>query len=535
MTRLSLLLLALIALCASCGRQDRMQLDVAQHLLDSIPDSALTILRDMDRHKMTRANRARHGLLLTIALDKNHMPLASDSVVSDFLNYYLNHDCDKNNAMLAWYYAGRKDHQNNHLSLAVHKYLEANNLAEQTGNFRYIGLSFRNIADIYGEIFHTNDVLEFRKKALTAFSHPGLEIYVPTAKIDLLAAYANAEKSDSALNLGYGLLSDSTIISDPELLNVTYTCMAKAAFWNNDYDLTASLIKKTEQVKNMNRTSTEWFIYILSLVKAGHIDTIKSLSHVHPDSLNHLELATLGDYKNAYKKFANYSLKNDSIIGIVQSQDVTSTVNEFVRTKEELRRNRLSNIIYILILSIIIILGGGIYLFINIRKRVILKNHEQEISRELAQNLASKLNSIAHNYEISEVPSVNALRGLISELELSSSKNETSKKTSERIYNKVSEIVDSYRPGGNSISKLSHFADTIAGNIIASLFASLPKPKPEDVALVTYLALGFDIPMICYLMNQKPENIYNRKSRLRSKLLKLNNGENNELLRILSI
>ena len=99
---------SLIAFCLnSCTWiKTKHVLTTAETLMADCPDSALSILIDIDSSVLrTRPMQAKHALLLSMALDKNYIDIADDSIISIAYNYYQNHPT-KREKMLYFYYSG---------------------------------------------------------------------------------------------------------------------------------------------------------------------------------------------------------------------------------------------------------------------------------------------------------------------------------------------------------------------------------------------------------------------------------------------
>ena len=93
---------------SSRGPQYPAVLETADSLAYVNPDSAVALLRSVDA-EMRRAQpsvRHRYDLLALKAQDKADLPLTSDSLILDILQYY-EHGGDPNLLPEAYYYAGR--------------------------------------------------------------------------------------------------------------------------------------------------------------------------------------------------------------------------------------------------------------------------------------------------------------------------------------------------------------------------------------------------------------------------------------------
>ena len=79
-------------ICFSCERDALSRLSMAEKLISSHPDSALCILRAIDRNSLkTPRVTAKYSLLMSAALDKNYIDISSDSLISSTVNYYSKH------------------------------------------------------------------------------------------------------------------------------------------------------------------------------------------------------------------------------------------------------------------------------------------------------------------------------------------------------------------------------------------------------------------------------------------------------------
>ncbi len=99
-----------IAGLASCGSQPQYPavLETADSLAYVNPDSAVALLRSVEAEMTTSQPAVRHfyDLMTLKAQDKADLPLTSDSLILDILQYY-EHGGDPNKLPEAYYYAGR--------------------------------------------------------------------------------------------------------------------------------------------------------------------------------------------------------------------------------------------------------------------------------------------------------------------------------------------------------------------------------------------------------------------------------------------
>lgn len=88
------LLLVFILIVSSCSdirkRPEHVLMEKADSLMITHPDSALSILQGMEVPR-EKASRMRYEMLLTDAINKNNLPLTSDSTMKEVVAYYDRH------------------------------------------------------------------------------------------------------------------------------------------------------------------------------------------------------------------------------------------------------------------------------------------------------------------------------------------------------------------------------------------------------------------------------------------------------------
>lgn len=79
-------------------------MDLAEALLNERPDSSLAIMNGIEPASLkSRRDKAHYALLMSAALDKNYIDIASDSLTRQAVDYYSTRR-NKRYRMLAWYY-----------------------------------------------------------------------------------------------------------------------------------------------------------------------------------------------------------------------------------------------------------------------------------------------------------------------------------------------------------------------------------------------------------------------------------------------
>lgn len=191
-------------LCAlvltGCTPTDR-RLALAEKQLTTDPGEALTILKEIPTQGMGRRNRARHALLTSLAMDKNYIDTADDSLAQIAVSYYDRHGSVRGR-MLAHYSLGRVRKNGGRNVEAILSFQQAEMLARECGDAHYLGLSSRNEGEIHG-LSH-NYILQKQcyEKSLEAFRTEGNALYADYSQLSLartLGILGETKRSDSLL------------------------------------------------------------------------------------------------------------------------------------------------------------------------------------------------------------------------------------------------------------------------------------------------------------------------------------------------
>lgn len=124
-----LLSVTLLTFCG-CDRHSAAwsQMDAAERLMDSMPDSALSILSRLDDRKFGgNEEKARHALLKSIALDKNYIDTTTFDVLQPAIDYYLAKGTP-DEKLRTYYYQGRIYQNKGDLDSAMSTFINGRDL-----------------------------------------------------------------------------------------------------------------------------------------------------------------------------------------------------------------------------------------------------------------------------------------------------------------------------------------------------------------------------------------------------------------------
>ena len=141
----------------------------AETCMEEWPDSALVYLHQIpDPEKLTGENQADYCLLLTQAMDKNDLPLSSDSLIQIAVGYYSNKG-DAECKAKALFYKGRVFQQQGNLEGATLLYKKAESMIPDLTDYYLVGLIYSYLGHLNRDEEHYKKALFYYEKALPCY------------------------------------------------------------------------------------------------------------------------------------------------------------------------------------------------------------------------------------------------------------------------------------------------------------------------------------------------------------------------------
>lgn len=141
----------------------------AETCMKEYPDSALVYLHQIpDPEKLTGENQADYCLLLTQAMDKNDLPLSSDSLIQIAVGYYSNKG-DAECKAKALFYKGRVFQQQGNLEGATLLYKKAESMIPDLTDYYLVGLIYSYLGHLNRDEEHYKKALFYYEKALPCY------------------------------------------------------------------------------------------------------------------------------------------------------------------------------------------------------------------------------------------------------------------------------------------------------------------------------------------------------------------------------
>ncbi len=376
------------------------ELQLAEQLMDSKPDSSLNILNNLpDKQKLSEYNHALYCLLLTQAQDKNFIIHTSDSICKIAVKYFEKHS-DIHYTMLAYYCMGRVYSDLQDALQAQEYYLKALEIGKNSKEYKLLIRISSNLGTLYNYQGIYDMALPFYKQAL---HYTQLELQQDSLNIsyilrNIARTYTQTNQSDSAIWYYQKAIDYST----PKNLSSLYVDLGNIHFSNNEYEETKKYLNKALNVL-VNKTGIDY----INLSKGKLYTALNSLDsakfylnlslqspYIHTKAGSLQRLANVALKENDFKSFAKYTLQyeelRDSITNRSHFENIRLTQSMFNYqqiNKEKIRFEKEATdrliLVYQIVILFVIILAVGIYIYKREqnKKKRLLEQKEQQYKR----------------------------------------------------------------------------------------------------------------------------------------------------------
>lgn len=542
---LIIILLSLSLLCGSCrkGISRMPRLLQADSIMDSRPDSALSILQAIDTTTIsTPADRALYLLLLTQAQVKTDQPASLDHITRA-ADYFKDHSGSRQQ-MLSLYYLGLLQSEYQKFDQAIINLLESERLATEQGNWFYLGLIDREISIVYQNVYSMNMSLMYSQKAVNAFLKSGNKEYWNYERCNLANSYISAGNIHKAVNILDSVKTLATAMNDTVTIATALFDIAFAKFNLSDWQGGIDALKEVEKSGMPLKEPHHRQALVMAYIQLGYekkadsvyrlIDTLASPLYI---SL-HPFYAANGDFEKAYTALIKENNSDNSFLQTIKKQKVseTSFIYDNLLLEQAAEKAKNQRLIFILMITICLCAACLIITYLVYRRKL----------------LRNRLNALLKDHDILcyEVERLSA------EAELFSSRKTEWKKLFNKQFKILDQLCGEYytTPSPKNSSKLAKLiestifdlknnADFINGifddinqyndNIIQELRDFTDKITDAEYLLMALCCSGLSNQAIVIIMSIEIEHLYVRKSRLKAKISKLDFPRKAELLSLI--
>lgn len=195
---LLLIVLSFAGACRGSHPEARAEMDIADSLMDTRPDSALKILDSVDCiPRLTESDRMRSDLLRVKANDRRYVKPESDTTIKALLEYYIDEGHDRQLHPTVLYYAGRTYSELGQPSLGLRYFRQALDISNKENDLDLQSRIHSQMAGIFINHYAYDSALVHVKSQIACEKEAGDTLNINSYLL-LAFTYRALEMTDSA-------------------------------------------------------------------------------------------------------------------------------------------------------------------------------------------------------------------------------------------------------------------------------------------------------------------------------------------------
>ncbi|MDD2798436.1 MAG: hypothetical protein PHV20_07585 [Bacteroidales bacterium] len=519
--RIPYLILSLVLVACT---QYNADLQLADRLMESAPDSSLHILQRIPANKIYRSeNKALYALLMSHALDKNEIKLQSDSLSAIAASYFGNDDPKR--AGYAWFFYARTAQNCGNVKDQASRLLKAQDFSEKSKNLKLCGLVYADIALMYSSQNQYDSSICYYKYTFHSLN-PQKDIY--NSSLVLLSIGENfrkMEKFDSAMYYFQLAEKYSKKTEDTNILSAIYRNLGSGYFKVKSYEKALEYFSKVPQTGIDLYDSNKWLLVANVYLELGMVDSarvnLKKVRIVKELAPHYYELQMLINEKeknisNALLFAKRVNSANDSLYEYKLKESFAGLEKKYkyqglqIANQELEIQNKQKNF-YLLLALFVLIAFGLLFTLWRLkvkREELIVQAKLLAVEKSLVKTEKLKFEKEHENNLILEKQA--KLQNIVMLNIEHHRKNAIQRPTS--------------ASGKADDSKATFYDELIAcmdleyNDISHRLNAQFPSLTQQDILICCLLLAGFDTGMMASVMDVKLDSMRTRRTRLRNKL-----------------
>lgn len=320
----------IVVLLASCNRNTPIleQMNMAENLMNTKPDSALTLLKNIPVTNIKgKEITARYALLKSMALEKNYIDTTTFDVLQPAIDYYLKKG-SPDEKLRTYYYQGRIYQNQGDDDSAMQSFLNGRDLKQVVTDSLLLAHTLVAQGTLYLKQYKINEFVQNNIEAARLYGAIGkgiFEIKSYTNALDDYVMLNNQSPADSLLSICIPLVQknpDGEVYLFTSLL--TYTIK---------FSSTDELKSFLDKYQDLELSKDETLNFARGYSKIGEQDkALNFLSRINPGTsdLDSLKYAVIkieilekqGKYEQALNLYRNYSAMLERYQSKLLSQDL---------------------------------------------------------------------------------------------------------------------------------------------------------------------------------------------------------------------
>ena len=546
MMRIFLSLFVVFGLVA-CRVNEEMhvRLQSLGELVQSHPDSALQLIEQIPARALrSRHLRADHALLHAVALDKNYIDSDNDSLIARVEHYYRRRPATDSVRHLIHYHRGRIHQNGQHYFAAVSEYLAALDHLDTLRNPYQAGLIFSRLGEMYREQYNFENALHYFRRAYAAYERANRPSAVSYAMASMGRIYRSLHKHQEAETWFMRSLDMDHTNGDYNSACITLSNLLVLYYESSDRQKFRDVYDELKSHEEYYFTAVDYLVvadYYLEgkdLISAKQqLNNAESVGFVGNESLFYLMQFKLASAERDYERANYYQYccinANDSLVRNVYSTSVLTAEKQFYAERSafaeyRLRMRRVVDVVVVLLIATLVA-----WLMYYYRRRIRRKEQEAfdymvAVDQMQQRVLVAEHQEVAYKSMLAErFSGMDALCRAFFE-------RNTPRQQQEQLFREVRNRLRALAEDAKTATELDAVINAVHNNLMVRLQAQLPNFSDGDIHFLRLIYAGFSPQVISLVFNDAVQNIYARKYRIKTRILRSDAPDKTEFVDVMS-
>ena len=375
-----LFILALTLTLVACNRHSEHWATITEMetIIEERPDSVLNVLQAIDTDELIGdKERAKHALLLSMALDKNVIDKTDFEVLQPAIDYYDDNG-SATDKLRTYYYQGRIYQNAGNDAAAMEAFVKAISEGDESNDILTKARVYFAQATIYYSLNEFDQYIETNKKAATYFQQEGKYNSYANCLNRIINGYTLKDDAESALPYIdeckhlLGCLSIQRV-SDFYSSYITYL-----SNYGTEQQVTEAI---NQYIFIVPSSKIEWLTIVQAYRKIGNYNKAMSILDKYDvgnnkhDEIKYKALISivyekLGKHEEALRAYKEYMVVSDSTNWAIMQQDTKFVEERYNLEMAKARETEAKNRLTIIVLGCAVALMASLYIINLIRKRL---------------------------------------------------------------------------------------------------------------------------------------------------------------------
>ena len=396
-----LLIILLLGLClVACNRHAEhwATITAMERIIEERPDSVLNVLQAIDSDKLVGdEERAKHALLLSMALDKNYIDQTSFEVLQPAIDYYEDNG-SATDKLRTYYYQGRIYQNAGNDAMAMEAFVNAIYNGKESNDILTKARTYFAQSHIYYSLYEWDNFIEANKNSALLFKESGMINSYANCLNRIINGYTLKEEPNSAWPYIYEcktLLQDMSINRLTEFYASYLTYLTNFGTEQEMNEILQEYISAVPSSMIDRLTIANAYLKMNNYNEALSVLSEYDTSSDVAKERKYLSIISdiyqgLEDHKRALESYKKYIILADSIDSAIYTQDTKFVEErhalEMAKAKETEAKNKRT----IAVLACVVALIGSLLVIMIIRRRLQIshaKNRELEVEKQKYEQL----------------------------------------------------------------------------------------------------------------------------------------------------